>query len=80
LSTDEFKEVAPTLIPSLLNAAQEIHPDSYGGAVLLGVNNPVVIAHGSATSIAIYNAIRVATQCVQTDVVGHISKAIENAS
>ena len=79
LATEQFKEVAPQLIPSLMNAAQEIHPDTYGGAVLLGVNNPVVISHGSATSVAIYNAIRVATECVQTDVVGHISKAIENA-
>ena len=80
LSADEFKDIAPQLLPSLMNAAKSIHPDTYGGAVLLGVNNPVVIAHGSASSNGIFNAIRVGVQCVENNVVQAIAQAIDNAS
>ncbi len=79
LGSDEFAHIAPTLLPALTQAYLAIHPDTYGGAVLLGVNSPVVISHGSSNSVAIFNAIRVATECVKTDVVGHITKAIENS-
>jgi len=36
---------------------KRIDPDNVGGAPLLGVNGTVTIAHGSASSLAIYNAI-----------------------
>jgi glycerol-3-phosphate acyltransferase PlsX len=44
----------------------------YGGAPLLGVKGISIICHGSSTSNAIKNAIRVAVQSVQVDLDGHI--------
>lgn len=78
LSREELKEAASQVVPALLEAAAQIHPDSYGGAVLLGVNSPVVISHGSTSSDGIYNAIRVAVECVNTQVVPAVRDAIGN--
>ncbi len=78
LRQDSLKEASAQVVPSLMSAAAAIHPDAYGGAVLLGVNSPVVISHGSATSNAIFNAIRVATECVRTDVVDAVREAISS--
>ncbi|MFN8015532.1 MAG: phosphate acyltransferase PlsX [Acidimicrobiia bacterium] len=78
LMEDENQEAAASVIGPLLKAAEKIHPDTYGGAVLLGVNSPVVISHGSASSIAIYNALRVAKECVETDVIEAVKNAINN--
>ncbi len=44
----------------------------YGGAPLLGVNAPCIIAHGSSTSKAIRNAIRVARDAVSKKINEHI--------
>lgn len=79
LTREELKEAAAQVVPALLEAAGEIHPDTYGGAVLLGVNSPVVISHGSASSNAIFNAVRVAVECVETGVVGAVRDAIGSA-
>lgn len=80
LTREELLEASAQVLPALLQAAGEVHPDTYGGAVLLGVKAPVVISHGSANSDAIYNAIRVAIECVETGVVEAVREAIENAS
>ena len=48
-----------------------------GGAVLLGVNKPVIKAHGSSDSKAFYNAIRQAKACVDGNVTETIIKSIE---
>lgn len=47
----------------------------YGGAVLLGVEKPVIKAHGSSNEKAFKNAIRQAVNCVKNDVVGEIKAA-----
>lgn len=78
LSREDLKEAASLVVPALLEAVAEIHPDSYGGAVLLGVNSPVVISHGSSSSDAIFNAVRVAVECVDTKVLPAIVDAIGN--
>lgn len=48
----------------------------YGGAPLLGVNGICIICHGSSHARAIQNAIRVAKECVETDVVNSIKESI----
>src|SRR2546423_7236114 len=48
----------------------------FGGALLLGVNGVAVIAHGRSDARAIYNAIRVARDAAQRDVVATISAAV----
>ena len=47
-----------------------------GGALLLGVQGEVVIAHGRSDAEAIVNAIRIAAEAVARDVSGSIDKAI----
>ena len=41
--------------------------------MLLGVDGVCVISHGSSSARAIVNAITVAADCVQADVVGRIA-------
>lgn len=48
----------------------------YGGAPLLGLNGVCIKAHGKSNAMAIKNAIRVATQAVQNDVVGNIARGL----
>ena len=48
----------------------------FGGALLLGVNGVAVIAHGRSDARAIFNAIRVARDAAQRDVVATIASAI----
>ncbi|MCD7731493.1 MAG: phosphate acyltransferase PlsX [Oscillospiraceae bacterium] len=48
-----------------------------GGAVLMGISKPVIKAHGSSDAKAFYNAIRQAKNCVDGDVIGEISRSIE---
>ena len=48
----------------------------YGGAVLLGVRQPVIKAHGSSDARAFKNAIRQAVGCVNKNVIGQITENI----
>jgi glycerol-3-phosphate acyltransferase PlsX len=48
----------------------------YGGAPLLGVNGLTIICHGGSPARAIRNAIRVAAQAVETQMLGHVRRAI----
>lgn len=48
----------------------------YGGAPLLGVNGVCIICHGSSQARAIKNAIRVAKECVDRNVVRSIRESI----
>jgi glycerol-3-phosphate acyltransferase PlsX len=44
-----------------------------GGAPLLGVQKPVIKAHGGSDAKAIKNAIRQAKLCVENDVIGKVT-------
>lgn len=46
-----------------------------GGAPLLGVNGVVFISHGRSNSTAIKNAVRVANEAAEQDIVGAINRA-----
>jgi glycerol-3-phosphate acyltransferase PlsX len=48
----------------------------YGGAPLLGVNGVTIICHGGSPSRAIRNAIRVAAQAVDRQMVSHIERQL----
>lgn len=56
--------------PALGGLRQELHPDSTGGAILLGLRGIAVVGHGSAGAEGIANAIRLAARCVEVDAVG----------
>lgn len=44
---------------------QKTDPEAYGGAPLLGVRGVCIIGHGSSSSVAVYNAIRVAGAAIE---------------
>lgn len=60
------------LMPTLKKLGQRLDVAEYGGAPLLGVNGCCIISHGSSNSKAICNAIRVANEFVESNVLGHI--------
>jgi len=51
-------------------------PDTYGGAILLGVDGVCVISHGSSSAKAMLNGIKVAKEMVDVDIVGRLTAAI----
>ncbi|CAN5266088.1 hypothetical protein BH20ACT3_BH20ACT3_14520 [soil metagenome] len=63
-------------MPALLPLYSQLDPDATGGAMLLGVGGPCIISHGSSSATAIVNAVRVATEMVDTDLVGAVASAI----
>jgi glycerol-3-phosphate acyltransferase PlsX len=56
--------------PALGGLRRELHPDSTGGAILLGLRGIAVVGHGSAGAEGVANAIRLAARCVEVDAVG----------
>ncbi len=50
----------------------------YGGAPLLGVNGVVIICHGGSPAKAVANAVRVAAQSVEHDIVTQIRSRLGN--
>jgi len=75
-SAPEYAAAAETLMPALLPLYETLDPETYGGAILLGVDGVCVISHGSSSERAIVNGIHVAREMVEADVVGEISVAI----
>jgi glycerol-3-phosphate acyltransferase PlsX len=51
-------------------------PDTYGGAILLGVDGVCIISHGSSSARAMLNGIRCAKDMVETGMVDEIRTAI----
>jgi glycerol-3-phosphate acyltransferase PlsX len=58
------------LKPALGGLRQELHPDTTGGAILLGLRGIAVVGHGSAGPEGIANAVRLAARCAEVDAVG----------
>ena len=75
-SSDEVKQAAKVVMPALVPLATEFDPDTYGGAVLLGVNGVCVISHGSSGRRAILNAVKVAHHAASDKLVARIEAVI----
>jgi len=71
-STPEYKVHADALAPVVWPIIAELTPDTYGGAVLLGVDGVCIISHGSSGSTAMVNAITLARDLVEADLVEHL--------
>jgi glycerol-3-phosphate acyltransferase PlsX len=74
-----WADAADALKLRLLEAAAPLLPDNTGGAMLLGVEGVCIISHGSSSANAIVNAVRVARDCVQADVVSRLREAVTHA-
>jgi len=58
------------LKPALGGLRRELHPDTTGGAILLGLRGIAVVGHGSSGAEGIANAVRLAARCAEVDAVG----------
>ena len=74
-SDPSYKPHADALLPALLPLHAQMSPDTYGGAVLLGVDGICIISHGSSGQTAIVNACKLAAELVRSDLVGAITAA-----
>jgi glycerol-3-phosphate acyltransferase PlsX len=72
----EYKPHADALLPALLPLYEIVDPESTGGAILLGVDGVCIISHGSSSSRAVVNGIKVANDMVQCGIVEAIHRAI----
>ncbi len=74
IDTDDTSRAAgESLAPALDAMARELHPDSVGGALLLGVRGVCVISHGSSSAAAMMNAIVVAHEMATAQMVDHLA-------
>ena len=79
-SKPEYKEHADALMPALLEVYATLDPETYGGAMLLGVDGVCIIGHGSTSAKAMVNAIGVAVDMVEANLVEHVRTAIATAA
>ncbi|MCU1488465.1 MAG: plsX [Actinomycetia bacterium] len=75
-STPELAALFDQVWPALEPLAIDLDPDTYGGAMLLGVDGVCIISHGSSSARAIVNAVGVARDMVEGDLVGHLRQAV----
>lgn len=61
------------------NIKKRIDYAEYGGAPLLGLNGTGIVCHGRSNSLAIKNAIRVASELVRNNVNAHILSLLEQS-
>ena len=78
-ATEEARGAAKVLLPALLPLQAELDPDTYGGAMLLGVDGVCIISHGSSSARAIVNAVGLAAEMVAGDLVGRLGAAVRPA-
>jgi glycerol-3-phosphate acyltransferase PlsX len=76
---EHYKPHADALMPALLPLYESLDPETYGGAILLGVDGVCIISHGSSTERAIVNGIQVAREMVEGAVVEEIRLAVSAA-
>lgn len=65
--------------PALGSIKKLLDPAEQGAAPLLGINGLVFIGHGRSNAFAIQNAIRVAKDAVESNVLGAMRSAIEES-
>ena len=76
MANDETRAAAKVILPFLAPTAEAMDADSYGGAMLLGVDGVCIISHGSSSARAIVNAAKVARDMVEGDLVGALRAAV----
>ena len=76
LAREELVKAVRTIGPALEGLHTSFDADSVGGAHLLGTRGVVVIAHGSSSRRAIANAIDLAAEGVEDDLVAKIEAGV----
>jgi glycerol-3-phosphate acyltransferase PlsX len=73
------KAGALLLRPAFRAVNRRLHPDTYGGAHLLGLRGIVVVAHGNAGPDAVANAVRYAARGAAGSVVERMAERLSGA-
>ena len=76
MSTEEAVKASEVLIPLLVPLATELDPDTYGGALLLGVDGVCIISHGSSSASAVVNAVGLARDMMTQGLVDRVRRAV----
>jgi glycerol-3-phosphate acyltransferase PlsX len=78
-SSPEAKAASDVLLPALMPLYGSVDPDNTGGAMLLGVDGLCLISHGSSSATAIVNAVRVAKELHEAQIVDRLRAAVTPA-
>lgn len=70
------QEAAAVLLPTMMGLRDRFDPEAYGGAHLVGVRGPVVIAHGTSSRRAIANALVMAHEGAERGLVSRIEAGV----
>jgi phosphate acyltransferase len=76
MATEETRAAAKVLLPALAPIAETMDPNTYGGAMLLGIDGVAIISHGSSNATAIFNAVKTAHSMVESGLVSALRAAI----
>jgi glycerol-3-phosphate acyltransferase PlsX len=75
-SSPEAKAASDVLLPALMPLYGSVDPDNTGGAMLLGVDGLCLISHGSSSATAIVNAVRVAKELHDAQIVERLRASV----
>ncbi|NNC91508.1 MAG: phosphate acyltransferase PlsX [Acidimicrobiia bacterium] len=73
----ERPDLAELFLPRLAGLRDKLHPDSYGGASLLGVKGVVTIAHGSSSRAVIANTLRMTAEEAERHLLDRIRSGLQ---
>ncbi|HET7488965.1 MAG TPA: phosphate acyltransferase PlsX [Acidimicrobiales bacterium] len=76
-STPEAQKASEVLLPLLLPLVKEMDPDTYGGAVLLGVDGVCIISHASSSPDAVCNAVLLGRDMVACGLVDRLRQSLK---
>ena len=76
MSSLRTKIGAALVMPGLRGLKKKLSTSEYGGAVLLGVNKPVIKAHGNSKADGFCSAIRIASVFAASDAIAQIEAAV----
>ncbi|MBO0768530.1 MAG: phosphate acyltransferase PlsX [Solirubrobacterales bacterium] len=68
------------LYPQVRNIKARIDPELQGGAYMLGLRKPGVVAHGRFSRVGFASAIEYAGRAVEEDIIGRTRSALEEAN
>lgn len=72
----QHQQAATSVLPYLAALQDRFDPETHGGAHLVGARGTVVISHGSSSRVAIANALRLASEGAESDLVGRIEAGL----
>jgi len=80
MTAEGYREHGEALLPALAPIYTALDPDTYGGAVLLGVDGLCLISHGSSGVTAMHNGIKVADEMVRGGLLDELRRAVQSTA